>query len=92
MKYYTLYPLLFFAGLFIGIYRCEILDWFLRQLVRFKIADYSEGLPDIKDIQTEEKCQFEDKNVCYALACYSSKKCKARDEKGSPVYAIRKNG
>ncbi len=47
MKYYTLYPLLFFAGLFTGIYRHEILDWFLMLLVRFKIADYSDQMPDI---------------------------------------------
>ncbi len=58
MKYYTLlcdliYPALFFAGLFIGVYRHEILDWFLMQLVRFKIADYSDQMPDIEDIDAE---------------------------------------
>ena len=40
------------------------------------------------------KCKFEKKGhgrkeypyYCAAAACYSSQKCKAKDEKGNPIY------
>lgn len=34
-----------------------------------------------------KKCEFDKKGVCHALACFSSRKCGARDEKGHPIYA-----
>lgn len=33
------------------------------------------------------KCKAEKNGICYAMACYSSKKCGAKDESGNPKYA-----
>ena len=33
-----------------------------------------------------EQCNFDKNGVCYALVCYSSFKCEARDEEGNPIY------
>ena len=38
------------------------------------------------------QCEFDRKGVCYALSCYSHFKCKARDEKGNPIYSDRAKG
>jgi hypothetical protein len=32
------------------------------------------------------KCQFNRGGCCYALACYSSEKCGAKDKRGVPKY------
>lgn len=32
------------------------------------------------------KCDFNYKGWCYALACYSNIQCGARDENGNPKY------
>lgn len=34
-----------------------------------------------------EPCEFNDKGICYAMCCYSSQNCEARDEDGNPQYA-----
>lgn len=34
-----------------------------------------------------KKCIFDKKGVCYALACYSNKKCGAKDNGDNPIYA-----
>ena len=48
------YPAMFFIGLFVGIYRDELISWatdsFLRLLVKLKIAERC-GLPDIEDLE-----------------------------------------
>ena len=31
-------------------------------------------------------CEFEGDGLCYALACFSSQGCGARDERGVPCY------
>jgi hypothetical protein len=33
-----------------------------------------------------EKCEHEYNNCCYALVCYSGKKCNGRDKNGNPIY------
>ena len=33
-------------------------------------------------------CSFDWKNTCYALACFSSEECMARDKNGHPKYAV----
>ena len=35
----------------------------------------------------KEKCHFDRNGKCYALACYSSEKCGARDREGCINYA-----
>lgn len=37
-----------------------------------------------------KRCQFNDKNTCYAMACYDNKKCSAKDKDGNPRYATVK--
>lgn len=32
------------------------------------------------------ECGFDKKDGCYALACYSNKKCNSRDEYENPMY------
>jgi len=39
----------------------------------------------------EEHCEFEDNNVCRALACYSKQSCSARDADGVPRYSGHKS-
>ena len=34
-----------------------------------------------------EPCEFEKNNICYALICYTSQKCKAKDKDGKIRYA-----
>lgn len=36
-----------------------------------------------------KKCEFDKQGTCHALACFSSRKCGARDERGEPIYAKR---
>ena len=31
-------------------------------------------------------CNFDKKDGCHALACYSHEKCNSRDEHGNPMY------
>lgn len=33
------------------------------------------------------KCQFESKNGCKALGCFSSQNCSCRDKRGYPIYS-----
>ena len=33
-----------------------------------------------------EECEFDKDGFCHALACFSSKKCNARDKNGNPKY------
>lgn len=37
-------------------------------------------------IAVSKICVFDKKGKCWALACYSSAVCGARDEKGNPKY------
>lgn len=37
-----------------------------------------------------KKCRYDKDGICWALACYGTKKCGARDAKGHPVYATDK--
>ena len=39
----------------------------------------------------EEPCQFEENNVCKALACYSKQACSARDADGGARYSGHKS-
>jgi len=36
-----------------------------------------------------KKCVFDKKGVCHALACYSNRKCGARDKNGNPKYDVK---
>lgn len=31
-------------------------------------------------------CNFDKKDGCYAMVCYSAKPCGSRDENGNPLY------
>jgi len=38
-----------------------------------------------------KKCIFDKGDGCHALACYSDRKCGARDEHGNPRYVIKRD-
>lgn len=43
--------------------------------------------PQCHTKKTKSACQFDKNGTCYALVCYTSESCGARDEHGSPKYA-----